>query len=114
MERRPFIFKPRTTFKSVARALPFVIGLLIVLFIIARETGGLTMIALMLISAIVIGLLHFRMTSRFRISALLMSPCCQCGQSPMRFEINLGDDYVFICDRCKIEWTLDSLAQPNK
>ena len=114
MERRPIILKPRTTLKSVVRALPFVIGLLITLFVIGRETSGLTMVALMLISAIVFGLLHFRMDPRLKPSALLQSPCPQCGQSPLRFERNLDGDYVFICDKCQIEWTLVTSFQQGK
>ena len=111
MERRPFILKPRTTFKSLALALPFVIGFLITLFVIGRETGGMTTIVLMLFSAIFFGLLHFRMDPRFKPSALLMSPCPQCGQSPMRFDRSLEGDYVFTCDKCQIEWTLERRSE---
>jgi len=110
MERRPFIHKPRTTLKSLLRALPFVIGFLITLFVIGRETGGLMTMVLMLLSAIFFGLLHFRTDPRFKPAALLRSPCPQCGHSPMRFERSLEGDYVFICDKCQIEWTLKTPA----
>lgn len=111
MERRPFILKPRTTLTSLLRALPFVIGFLISLFIIGRETGGLTTIVLMTASAIFFGLLHLRMDPRFKPAALLASPCPQCGQSPMTFERSLEGDYVFTCTKCQIEWTLEQRSE---
>jgi hypothetical protein len=108
MERRPLNFKPRMTFKSFVRGLPFIIGLMIALFIIGYETRGLTMVALMFIALIVFALLHFRADTRFRILELLMAPCPQCGHSPMKYERSLEGDYVFTCDNCQIEWTLPS------
>jgi len=111
MERRPLTYKPGMSFKDFVRGLPFIIGLLIALFIIGYETSGLTMVALMIIALIVFAVLHFRANTQFRILALLMTPCPQCGQSPMKYDRSLEGDYVFICDKCQIEWTLPSSGQ---
>jgi hypothetical protein len=108
MERHPLILKPRTTFKSVVRALPFVVGWLITLFVIGRETGGLVTIVLMIASFISFAAWHAFTDPRYKPQALLMSPCPQCGQCPMRFERIAEGDYVFVCDKCQIEWTLPS------
>ena len=47
MERRPFTMKERLSLKSIVEALPFFVGYLVILFIIRRETGGLTTAVLM-------------------------------------------------------------------
>src|ERR1017187_3610460 len=106
MEHRPLIYKPSMTFKDFARGLPFIIGLMITLFVIGYGTSGLTMVALMFIALIVFAVLHFRANTQFRILALRMTPCPQCGQSSMNFDRSLEGDYVFTCDKCQIEWTL--------
>ena len=108
MERRPFTVKQRVTLKSVARVLPFIVGYLVVLFIIGRETGGLTTIVLMIVSLFAFIALYLFMTRRIRTLELLMSPCPKCGNSPMRFEPSSKGDYAFICDKCQIEWALDA------
>jgi hypothetical protein len=108
MERRPFTIKQRMTLKSVLRALPFIVGFLVALFIIGRETGGLITIFLMFVTFIFFGASYVLTDPRYKAQALLRSPCPKCGQSPMRYEISSKGDYVFICDKCQIEWTLDA------
>jgi hypothetical protein len=107
MERHPFTIKERLTFKKLARALPFVVGYLAILFIIGRETGGLMTIFLMIASFFVFFMLYILMTRR-SASELRMSPCPKCGHSPMRFEPSSEGDYAFICDQCQVEWTLNA------
>jgi hypothetical protein len=111
MERRPLIYKPSMSFKDFVRGLPFIIGLMITLFIIGYGTSGLTMVALMFIALIVFAALHFRANTQFRILALLKTPCPQCGHSPMKYDRSLEGDCVFTCDKCQIEWTLPSSGQ---
>lgn len=94
------------TFKSFVRGLPFIIGLIITLFIIGYATNGLTMVVLMIISPVVFGFLHLKRNARFEVLALRVAPCRQCGHSPMKFDRSSDGDYVFTCDNCQIEWTL--------
>jgi hypothetical protein len=111
MERRPLIYKPGMSFKDFVRGLPFIIGLVVALFIIGYATSGLTMVVLMIIALIVFAVLHFRANTQHRISALLVAPCPQCGHSPMKYDRSLEGDYAFSSDKCKIEWTLPSSGQ---
>lgn len=106
MERRPFTKKDRLSLKRFVRALPCVIGYLISLFFIGRNTGGIVTIILMFASAFAFFILYIRLTHHITLSELVVSPCPKCGQSPMRFDRSSQGDYTFICDQCQIEWTL--------
>jgi hypothetical protein len=81
MERHPFTQKQRTTFKGFVRGFPFVLGYLVVLFIIGRETGGLSTIALMIASFVAISVLYLFVTHRNSVLELRMSPCPKCGHN---------------------------------
>src|ERR1039458_8161143 len=98
MERHPFSMKQRITLRSAVRALPFIIGWLIALFIIGRETGGLVTIVLMCVSFIFFGAWYVFTDPRYKTQALLMSPCQKCGYRPLRFERGSEGDSVFIYD----------------
>jgi hypothetical protein len=74
----------------------------------------LVTIVLRLVSFIFFGASYVFTDPRYKTTALLMSPCQKCGYSPMRFERGSEGDYVFICDKCQIEWTLNSSVQPSK
>ena len=107
MERHPFTMKERVSFKRSIRAVPCVVGFVVSLFFIGRETGGLLTIVLMLASAFAFWMLYIFLTHRMTTEELLTSPCPKCGQNPMRFDRGSEGDYVFTCDKCQIEWTLD-------
>ena len=108
MERHPFTVKERTSFKGLVRMLAFMVCYLAILFIIGRETGGLVTIVLMFVSFFALSALYLFITRRSTTSELRMSPCPKCGLGPMRFEPSSQGDYALICDKCQIEWTLDT------
>jgi hypothetical protein len=114
MERQPFTVRERMTLRSLVRTLLFVVGYLVVLFIIGRETGGLTTIVLMFASFFAFFMLYVFMNHRKRALELLTSPCPKCGHSPMRFEPSSEGDCAFICDKCQIEWTLNAPPSPHQ
>jgi hypothetical protein len=107
MERHPFTVRERMTLRSLVRVMLFVVGYLVILFVIGRETAGLTTIVLMFASFFAFFMLYILMTQRRRALELLTSPCPKCGHGPMRFEPSSEGDYAFICDKCQIEWTLN-------
>jgi hypothetical protein len=114
MERRPFTIKELPVLKRFARGASFALGWLITLFVIGRETGGLTTILLMFVSFILFFAWYNLTDPRLKTSALLLSPCPQCGKSPMKYERSLEGDCVFICDQCQIEWTLNQSPETHK
>jgi hypothetical protein len=107
MERHPLTIKKRTSLKGVARVLPIIIGFLVILFIIGLETSGLTTIILTIALFFAFFFVYLSKAQRMGTMELLKSPCPKCGHRPMRFEQSSEGDYVFICDKCQIEWTLN-------
>jgi hypothetical protein len=110
MERRLFNPEPGLSPRILVKAFPFIICWLLAWLVIAYETAGLVRIVLMLVSFIFFSALCLFIDMRHGTAELRMSPCPTCGHSPMRFERSSKGDYVFICDKCQIEWKLDPVV----
>src|SRR5258708_1771296 len=103
MERRPFTIPELPPLKRFVRALPFVAAWVVIAPLIAIATiphlGAWTVVVELGFLFVLIAL-HIRTDPRIKIqAAVLMSPCLQCGKTPMRFDRGSEGDYVFICDQ---------------
>lgn len=119
MERRPFTLKERPFRQRLVRALLFIVAWMVITPLIVITIGPhvsrwTTVFMVFGFFALLI-ILHIRSEMpRLELSTLLVSPCPQCGASPMKFDRGTTGDYVFTCEKCQIEWTFKNAPPPGQ
>jgi hypothetical protein len=111
MERRPFTIKEPPFSKRLVLAILFIIAWMgftpLMVITIGPHVPVLILILLVFGFFALLIILHTRFSrARLDVPNLLVSPCPQCGATPMKFDRGSTGDYVFTCHQCQIEWTM--------